>query len=369
MAALRFACCALFSVFAAAVVSTASAQAIDHGDFSVDRDSPEVPGPSANNNYWKASDIIKFSGTAVLVDGYSLFPPGTQRPPGDVYDEIDAISTGQDRLTVPGPDFRLGLDYSVGRRSVGIGGPVSTQLTINGNAGDIFRVYFTPSGRRIGPFLYQDATRHNLIPFPPPPGPESNVDGLSAPQGIKEPIYFSISRETASVWTNLTGQPWDAAAIYVVPMLGDAPKVYATSQQLGLQRGVGGIPGVLAVGDDIDALAISDITTPAVYNGNELIWMSLDGPSPTRPQYLLGCDGIIWISPPLVPPAPAIGGGPPLPGRVIIGPNELDLSCPPGAPYDELDAITAVDPGCPKTDRRREQQGSALNKERPECGK
>jgi hypothetical protein len=365
MDALRFVSCSLFALFAAAKFSAASAQAIDHGDFSVDRNSPEVPGPSANNNQWKASDIIKYSGTGVLVDGYAISPPGIANSP---YDEIDAISTGQDRLTVPGPEFRLGLDYSVGRGSVGIGGPVSTQLAVNGNAGDIFRVYFTPSGRRIGPFLYQDATRHNLIPFPPPPGPESNIDGLSAPQGIKEPIYFSISRETAAVWTNLTGQPWDAAAIYVVPMFGDPPKVYATSQQLGLQRGIGGIVGVPAVGDDIDALAISDITTPAIYNGNELIWMSLDGVSPTRPQYLLGCDGIIWISPPLVPPAPAIGGGPPLPGRVIIGPNELDLSCPPGAPYDELDAITAVDPGCKERDRRPRKPQGANFKERPECG-
>lgn len=319
----------------------AFAQAVDHGDFSVRYPSPEIPVP------WEASDILKFSGTAELIDGRALTPPAVlQLNNYSAVDEVDAISTGQDRIAPPGPGFRVAIEYSVGRRSVGLGGPVTVQGLLNGNGGDKFRLYITPTGRRVGPFLESDAPNHNLKPLPD----ESELDALSAPPGITQPIYFSIDRFTATSWSVQTGQPWDAAAIYVVKALGDPPQVYATSQQLGLQRGyaVGGNP----IGDDIDALAISDLVTPGIFNGNEIIWISLDIASPTRPLYLLACDGIIQVN----PPAPAVGFPPvppPLRGIVIMPAPVLDLACPPASlVYDELDAITAIDPGIACRKRR-----------------
>lgn len=316
-----------------------AAQAVDHGDFSVRYPSPEVPA------IWNASDILQFMGQAVLVDGHALTPPGVFFNP---VDEVDAISTGQDRIAPPGPGFRVALEYSVGRLSAGLGGPVTLQRTLNGNGGDKFRLYITPTGRRVGPFLESDAPNHHLQPTPN----ESELDGLSAPPGIKQPIYFSIDRFTATSWTAQTGQPWDAAAIYVVKQLGDPPQVYATSQQLGLQRGFA-VNGNL-FGDDIDALAISDFVTPGTFEGNEIIWISLDIASPTRPRYLLACDGIIQVNPPQppvgVPPVP-----PALRGIVIMPAPVMDMSCPPAQPvYDELDALAAIDPGLLCKDRREE---------------
>jgi hypothetical protein len=322
---------------AASLPPVARAQAVDHGDFSLRFPSPEIPAQ------WNASDIIQFMGQAVLVDGHALTPPGVAFNP---LDEVDGISTGQDRIAPPGPGFRVALEYSVGRRSAGLGGPVTLQGLLNGNGGDKFRLYITPTGRRVGPFLESDAPNHNLQPIPN----ESELDALSAPPGVKQPIYFTIDRFTATSWTAQTGQPWDAAAIYVVQQLGDPPKLYASSQQLGLLRGfaIAGNP----VGDDIDALAISDLVTPGTFDGNEIIWISLDIASPTRPRYLLACDGIIQVNPPQppvgVPPVP-----PALRGLVIMPAPVMDLSCPPAQPvYDELDALTAIDPGIPCKDRR-----------------
>jgi hypothetical protein len=93
-----------------------AAQAVDHGDFSVRYPSPEVPA------IWNASDILQFMGQAVLVDGHALTPPGVFFCP---VDEVDAISTGQDRIAPPGPGFRVALENSVGRMSADLGGPVT----------------------------------------------------------------------------------------------------------------------------------------------------------------------------------------------------------------------------------------------------
>jgi hypothetical protein len=324
-----------FFWLAALLPCPALPQAVDHGDFSVRFPSPEIPAP------WDASDILKFSGTAVLVEGSALTPPGVAFNP---VDEIDGISTGQDRISPPGPGFRVALEYSAGRRSAGLGGPVTNQGLLNGNGDDKLRLYITPTGRRVGPFLESDAPNHHLTPLPN----ESELDALSAPPGLNQPIYFTIDRFTATSWTAQTHTPWDAAAIHVVKTLGDPPKVYATSQQLGLQRGFS-VGGNL-VGDDIDALAIADFVSPGVFDGNEIIWISLDGVSPTRPLYLLGCDGVIQVN----PPAPPIGFPPippPLRGIVIMAGPVMDLSCAPPV-YDELDAITAIDPGIPCKDKR-----------------
>jgi hypothetical protein len=129
----------------------------------------------------------------------------------------------------------------------------------------------------------------------------------------------STSRRRAGA----SGQPWDAAAIYVVKQLGDPPRVYATSQQLGLQRGYA-VNGNL-LGDDIDALAISDFVTPGTFQGNEIIWISLDIAPPTRPRYLRACDGIIQVNPPQppvgMPPVP-----PALRGIVIMPATARDMS-------------------------------------------
>ncbi len=300
------------------------AQGIDPGDFSLDGFSlVEVPSP------FHAADLIDPTGANIHLSHLQL---GMPNDPVAIRSDIDAFSYGVDKLVPLGPNFYVSLEYSVGRGSLGAGGPVSTEAAANGNAGDKFRLYVLRSGRVVGPWKAQDAEDINLTPLPS--STESEIDGISWPPGTKMPVYFSVNRDTAQ------RLGLDAAAIYFVkdPSVSPAFTVYATSAQLGLQAGSG------PSGDNIDGLAINDGGVPGVFKPSDVIYVSLDIAG-THYTYFPppSGDGIIQVSPPATPPAFVTPAGAGLPGAVILGPRQLDLSSTPRS--DNLDGMTAFDPG------------------------
>lgn len=308
------------------VPGAALAQGTDLGDFSLDgRSRVEVP------SRFHAADLIDLTGSQVHLSHTLL---GMPVHPVPLNSDIDAFSYGLDRLVPLGPNFYVSLEYSVGRESLGAGGPVTNEArgNGNGNAGDKFRLYVLRSGRVVGPWLAQDAEDHNLTPLPS--SDESEIDGISWPPGTTKPVFFSVNRETARELG------MDAAAIYVVedPSTSPAFRVYATSAQLGLQRGSG------PVGDNIDALAIADGGERGTFQPTDVIYVSLDFGG-THGIYFPPpiADGIVQLSPAANPPAFTTPAGVNLPGAIVLGPGQLDLSVLPRA--DNLDAMTAFDPG------------------------
>src|SRR5262249_40663881 len=88
-----------------------------------------------------------------------------------------------------------------------------------------FAMLILRSGRTVGPFLESDAPNHGLTPLPPT---ESNIDGLSFPNGTRQPVYYTVAR----------GGTRGPADIYYVAQPGVTPPVlYASATQLGLMAG------------------------------------------------------------------------------------------------------------------------------------
>ena len=323
MRALRVVSCLLAGLVGG---GSALAQGIDPGDFSLDGFSRvEVPAR------FHAADLIDPTGANIHISHLLLGLPDTTVP---YESDIDAFSYGLDRIVPLGPNFYVSLEYSVQREAVGGGGPVSNEArgAGNGNAGDKFRLYLLRSGRVVGPWKDQDADDINLTPLPS--SDESEIDGISWPPGTRQPVFFSVNRETAR------DLGMDAAAIYVVedPQTNPSFRVYATSAQLGLIRGSG------PTGDNIDGLAISDGGQRGSYEQSDVIYISLDYAA-TRYIYFPqnSADGIVQVSPPANPPAFLTPAGAGLPGAVVLGPGQLDLGSTPRV--DNLDAFTAFDPG------------------------
>jgi len=307
---------------------TVLAQGVDPGDFSLDGLSRiEVPSK------FHAADLIDQTGGNIHIAHGRL---GLPDEPVTTESDIDAFSYGKDKLAPFGPRFFVSLEYSVSRGSLGGGRVVTAEVTPpngNGNAGDKFRLYRLFSGRVVGPWKDQDAKDIGLTVLPSPD--ESEIDGLSWPPGTQQPVYFSVSRETARK------QGLDAAAIYYVQDPSTSPtfSVYATSAQLGLQPGSG--PN----GDDIDALAINDLGLGGTFEPADIVYVSLGVSDPTQRLYFpVGTgDGVIQLSPVVQPPVFFTIAGAALPGAIILGPMQLDLATVPRV--DNLDAITAFDPG------------------------
>ncbi len=302
------------------------AQNVGAGDFSLDGLSRvEVL------SRFHAADLIDKTGANIHIAHQLLSMPND---PIARQSDIDAFSYGIDKLVPIGPGFFVSLEYSVQRESVGAGGIVSNEArgSGNGNAGDKFRLYVLRSGRVVGPWKAEDAEDINLTPLPSPD--ESEIDGISWPPGTKRPVYFSVNRDTAQKLG------LDAATIYYVddPSTNPAIKVYVTSTQLGLQPGLG------PQGDNIDGLAIADGGLQGVFQPSDVIYVSLDFGG-THNVYFPppSGDGIIQVSPAAIPPAFATPAGVGLPGAVILGPAQLDLSSTPRS--DNLDAMTGFDPG------------------------
>ena len=314
----------ILALFLSGFAGGAVAQGVDPGDFSLDGLSRiEVPSP------FHAADLIDKNGANIHIAHGRL---GLPDEPVATESDLDAFSYGRDKLMPFGPRYFVSLEYSVSRGSLGGGRVVTTEVTPpngNGNAGDKFRLYRLFSGRVVGPWKQQDAMDIGLTPLPSPD--ESEIDGLSWPPGTQQPVYFSVSRDTARK------QGLDAAAIYYVqdPSTGPTFSVYATSAQLGLQAGSG------PAGDNIDALAINDGGLGGTFEPGDIVYVSLGVGDPTHRLYFPpgAGDGIIQLSPVVQPPVPPGL----LPGAIILGPAQLDLATAPQE--DNLDAITAFDPG------------------------
>jgi hypothetical protein len=259
-------------------------------DFSVDAASQEV-----TSLRYGASDIIHENGAGVHLFAASL---------GVGNDVLDDFSYGKDLLRPVGANFFVSLQFSVSRTTLGAGGVVTKQRLGNGAAGDKFFLIILRNGRTIGPNLESDAPNHLLTPLPS----QSNIDGLSYPSGTQKNIYYTVGRGGVKA-------PSD---IYYVAEPGITPPVlYATAAQLGL-----------VAGDNIDGLAVKDGGTIGALDGADLVYISLDTQSPTRATFTGGTEGILQVWP--------------QPTAVAIAYTKLDVT---SAATEEIDAITAYDPG------------------------
>lgn len=260
-------------------------------DFSVDPTSPEV-----TQLQYASNDVIQENGGGVRFVAASL---------GLGTDELDGFSYGKDILRPLGPNFYVSLQYSVSRATAGAGGVVTKQVAGNGAAGDKFYLLILRNGRTIGPNLESDAPNHGLTPLPPS---QSEIDGLSYPSGTAKGVFYTVGRGGVKA-------PSD---VYYVAEPGITPPVvYATAAQLGL-----------AAGDNVDALAVKDGGTVGALDAGDVVYVSLDTASPTRVNGFGGNEGILQVFP--------------APMQVAIPFGKLDVT---GAGTEEIDAITAYDPG------------------------
>ena len=266
------------------------AQGVDPGDFSLDGLSRiEVPSK------FHAADLIAMTGGNIHIAHGRL---GLPDEPVATESDIDAFSYGKDKLAPFGPRFFVSLEYSVSRGSLGGGRVVTAEVTPpngNGNAGDKFRLYRLFSGRVVGPWKEQDAKDIGLTVLPSPD--ESEIDGLSWPPGTQQPVYFSVSLDTAQK------QGLDAAAIYYVPGSVDQPDLLRLCDQ----RAARPAGGFRADGDDIDALAINDLGLGGTFEPADIVYVSLGVGDPTHRLYFpAGAgDGVIQLSPVVQPPVSA----------------------------------------------------------------
>jgi hypothetical protein len=262
-------------------------------DFSVDPTSPEI-----FQLRYQAQDIIQQNGAGVLTLGSAL---------GLGSDQLDEFSYGKDILRPLGPKFYVSLQFSVSRATVGGGGAVSAEVARDGAAGDKFNMLILPNQRTVGPFRESNAPDHMLTPGAGASPSQSNIDGLSWPPGTKKDIYYTVARG---------GSKGPSDIWYVAEPGVTAPVIYALASQLGL-----------GPNDNIDGLAIKDGGARGVLDSMDLVFVSLDTQSPTRTA-LGGTDDILRAYP--------------QPTAVAIPYTKLDLS---SAPTEEIDAITAYDPG------------------------
>jgi len=272
--------------------------------FSLDRQSPEVPGVSP-------ADVLQ-NGPSVVVSAATLGLPPTA--------EIDALSYGHDQIVPISPTAFVAIFYSVDRKTRGLpagpqpgAGAVRAQVNGNGAAGDIFflTARFMP-GAGMVPItrgLTVDAPTLGLTPRGP--GIESDIDGLVYTTGVPiRSVYFS-----ANGVPGLTAGPADIIRVDIDPATGvpSAPRVWATAAQLGL-----------GPTDDIDSLAIlnrdhNDLTP------DDVVWVTLAAGSPTTNAIAPPGEKIIQVFP-----------GPP---RLVVNSRTLNI-----LPGDNLNGIAGADP-------------------------
>lgn len=270
-------------------------------DFTIDQASPEVPAVMAASDGAFTPGIppvpLTFTGAVTLG-----LPAGV---------EVDAISYGVDQAQLLGSNNFMILYTSVTRGSVGAAGSaVAAQL--NGVAGDRYR----STANAVGGFTAQTlSTDAPLLGLTIPPGVESNIDGLAHPPGASQSsgVYFSIDAGSAPLFGADEG-----SVLYKGPAIppGAPPIVYATSAALGLMPGA----------DEVDALIIDDVTTRAVLDAFDIVYVSLAPGSPTLAALGASPADLIQVFP-----------GPP---AVVISAAQLGLLA-----ADDLDAATIFDPG------------------------
>jgi hypothetical protein len=282
------------------LVGTAHAQV----QFSIDAVSPDVPAVGEGDS---------------VVSGPPLGPPPITVLAAPVFglilgEELDAFSNGMDTICPAGNGacFTI-ISYSVDRAAVGAVPPVTTEVTGNGAAGDIFMFEVTGTGVVLTPpSLWLDATSNGLT-IGAGGGGESNIDALTTNRAPALALYFSINPAavpTASVRWAMPGL--SPADILLGP--GPIPTVYATAAALGL-----------APTDDIDGVAIMDAAPVGVLSPADVVYISL------------------------APGSPSLGTIPASPGDI--------LQAAPGAPIviypaalmalagtDNLSALSMVDP-------------------------
>jgi len=219
-------------------------------------------------------------------------------------DELSSLSLGSDRI-FDGVSTNFWLMFSVDRSSVGIpGGPVNTQATGNGAAGDIFWL----ENALGAPVLYKDAIANGLTPLPP--GPQTNLDALAMFAHFEYAglLLFTLDSPTAA---KLGYGPADILC-QSHPGPGCPPAVlYASAAVLGLNGA-----------DHIDGLAVKDKGTRTVLDAADTVLVSLVAGDPTLvAQGWSGADIIRVYPGPLA---------------VVRTAAQLGLS-----PTDEVDAISA----------------------------
>ncbi len=266
-------------------------------DFSVDPQGSPIGG--------RPADIHTADGSALKITAADLGLPASVN--------IDGFSYGRDTVEPIGFYNYVVLAYSVDRQTLGNGGVISTEVRLNGAAGDKFNVRYV--GYRgqffpiLGPRRLSDAPIHNLSPLPL----QSDLDGLSKEGPSNRPIFFTVDG------AGVPGQSWGPADILVKwtsqPPSVDPVQLFASAADLNL------LPG-----DDIDGLALGarvGFDPPTAFNTDVIVWVSLSENSPTRAVF--GGELVLQVYPSVA---------------VAVDAPTLGI-----LPSDELNALTAYDPG------------------------
>lgn len=283
------------------LVGTAHAQV----QFSIDAISPDVPAVGEGDSVVAGGGPPPVTVLAASVFGLILG------------EELDAFSNGMDTICPAGNGacFTI-ISYSVDRAATGAVPPVTTEVTGNGAAGDIFMFEVTGTGVVLTPpSLWLDSTSNGLTNVTGGGG-ESNIDALTTNRAPALALYFSIDAAavpTASVRWAMPGL--SPADILLGP--GPTPTVYATAAALGL------VPT-----DDIDGLAIMDGAPVGVLSPTDVVYISL------------------------APGSPSLGTIPASPGDILqAAPGVPIVIYPAGlmalAATDNLSALSMVDPPIP----------------------
>lgn len=272
--------------------------------FSIDAISPDVPAVGEGDALLATPPPTPPPFVAFPAVGYGLIPG----------EELDAFSNGGDTICPAGnPSCFTIITYSVDRAAVGAAPSVSSQVSGNGAAGDIFVFQVTGTGVILTPpALLTDAPLSNLTI-----APQSNLDALSSNKSHGIPMYFSIAPGAVAAAAARWAMPGlTAADILLGP--GPVPTVYATAAALGL-----------APGDDIDGLALFDAPPLGVLTGADTVYISLAPGSPSLGTLVGTAGDIISVSPGI----PA----------VVYAASLMDL-----AATDNLDALAMLDPPLPE---------------------
>ena len=291
-------------------------------DFTIDPLSPEI-----TSNLWGPGDMIFDPGVPPIRTACqtNLGLPATAN--------VDGFTYGMDIPLTVNPAARSIITFSVTRLSKGVAGSlVDTQAFGNGAAGDSFKLTIDGAGNVLARTLRADAPTTGLTPLlaPFPPAlPESENDGHSNMIVMTIPgfsaipgAWFTVDRPTAAA---IGAGPADilyrAGVIIAAPpppacitTAASVYSTYATAADLGLMAG-----------DNIDALAMRDITTPGMLNTGDVVYVSLDPMSPTLAAIGASPASMIQVFP-----------GPP---TEVITPAQFDL-----LPTDDIDALTLGDP-------------------------
>ncbi len=194
-------------------------------------------------------------------------------------DELDALAGGNDAV-----QFNNIVFFSVDRSSQGIAGPltpldVNGQAILNQQAGDVF-VTTNAVGTGVVPqginMLYNNQSFYGEIPLISPladntGNPQDNLDAVSFEEFDLDgepltdlPTFFSLAAGSPS----LGGL--SAADILISPAGSGAFGIFATAANMGL-----------AVGDDLDALALRDLDQSGTVSLGDMAMFSLAPGSPT----------------------------------------------------------------------------------------